>query len=69
LKRIAIGDSVVDQYALQPAEFFPCAVEAFFQRPMALKDNHRRLYAFLGRYFHQSPARWAHRCRPPGSVR
>jgi hypothetical protein len=63
LKRIAIGDSVVDHYALQPGEFFSCAVEAFFQEPMVLKDKHRRLYGFLGRYFHQSPATWESKLR------
>jgi MtfA peptidase len=59
LQRIAGGDSVVDAYALQPSEFFTCAVEAFFQTPVAMKEQHRRLYGFLSRYFHQSPAAWA----------
>jgi MtfA peptidase len=58
LKRIDTGDSVVDEYALQPGEFFPCAVEAFFQKPIALKERHRRLYTFLARYFRQSAATW-----------
>jgi Mlc titration factor MtfA (ptsG expression regulator) len=57
-QRIDRGDSVVDEYALQPAEFFPCAVEAFFQKSILLKGNHRRLYGFLVRYFRQSPAAW-----------
>jgi len=69
LKRIATGDSVVDQYALQPSEFFPCAVEAFFQKPMALKEKHRRLYGFLGRYFRQSPASWESKLRAGRSGR
>jgi MtfA peptidase len=63
LKRIAAGDSVVDEYALQPSEFFPCAVEAFFQRPIALKERHRGLYGFLCRYFRQSPATWESKLR------
>jgi MtfA peptidase len=58
INRLADGDSVIDQYALQPSEFFPCAVEAFFQKPMALKAHHRTLYGFLHRYFRQSPANW-----------
>jgi MtfA peptidase len=58
LKRIGDGDSIVDPYALQPSEFFPCAVEAFFQKPMALRERHRELYGFLGHYFRQSPAAW-----------
>jgi Mlc titration factor MtfA (ptsG expression regulator) len=63
LKRIGAGDSIVDPYALQPAEFFTCAVEAFFQKPIALRERHRRLYGFLGRYFRQSPATWESRLR------
>lgn len=58
LKRIETGDSVIHEYALHPGEFFPCTVEAFFQKPIALKDKHRRLYGFLARYFRQSPATW-----------
>jgi hypothetical protein len=58
LKRLEGGDSVLYEYALQPGEFFPCCVEAFFQTPIALKEQHRRLYGFLARYFSQSPAPW-----------
>jgi Mlc titration factor MtfA (ptsG expression regulator) len=63
LKRIAAGDSVVDEYALQPSEFFPCAVEAFFQKPIALTEGHRALYRFLCRYFRQNPATWESKVR------
>jgi len=63
LKRIETGDSVVDKYALQRSEFFPCAVEAFFQKPMALKEEHRRLYGFLAQYFRQRPATWESKLR------
>lgn len=63
LKRLADGASIVDRYALQPLEFFPCAVEAFFQKPIELRDGHRRLYRFLGRYFRQNPAWWESRFR------
>jgi Mlc titration factor MtfA (ptsG expression regulator) len=68
LKRVAGGKSIVDPYALQPSEFFPCAVEAFFQMPIELRDVHRRLYRFLSRYFRQSPAVWesGFRARFPG---
>lgn len=58
LTRITTGDSIVSEYALQPSEFFPCAVEVFFQQPIALRERHPRLYGFLARYFRQSPARW-----------
>ena len=40
LKRVVRGESIVDRYALQPSEFFPCAVEAFFQKPVELRDDH-----------------------------
>jgi MtfA peptidase len=63
LKGIDTGDSVVDEYALHPGEFLPCAVEAFFQKPIALKEKHRRLYGFLARYFRQSPATWESQLR------
>jgi Mlc titration factor MtfA (ptsG expression regulator) len=61
LERVAAGDSIIDRYSLQPSEFFPCAVEAFFQRPIALRHGHRKLYAFLAGYFHQNPALWESR--------
>jgi MtfA peptidase len=68
LKRVAGGESIVDPYALQPSEFFPCAVEAFFQKPIELREAHRRLYRFLSRYFRQNPALWESRfrARSPG---
>jgi Mlc titration factor MtfA (ptsG expression regulator) len=68
LKRVGRGESVVDRYALQPSEFFPCAVEAFFQKPVELREAHRKLYGFLGRYFRQRPALWESRfrARSPG---
>jgi Mlc titration factor MtfA (ptsG expression regulator) len=68
LKRVAAGKSIVDPYTLQPSEFFPCAVEAFFQKPIELREVHRRLYRFLSRYFRQSPALWEFRfrARSPG---
>jgi len=63
LKRLSAGESIVDAYALEPSEFFPCAVEAFFQNPIELRRRHRRLYGFLSRYFHQGPAVWELRLR------
>jgi MtfA peptidase len=69
LTRIAAGDSLLDPYASTPSEFFPCAVEAFFQQPMALRERHRRLYAFLSRYFGQKPGLWESRFRRRSSVR
>jgi Mlc titration factor MtfA (ptsG expression regulator) len=63
VNRIVAGDSVIDQYGLQPSEFFPCAVEIFFQKPIELRERHSKLYRFLGRYFRQSPATWESKLR------
>src|SRR5215217_4531551 len=63
LKRVVRGESIVDRYALQPSEFFPCAVEAFFQKPVELRNDHRSLYQFLSRYFRQRPALWESKFR------
>jgi Mlc titration factor MtfA (ptsG expression regulator) len=69
LKRVAAGESIVHAYPLHPSEFFPGAVEAFFQKPIELRDEHRILYRFLSRYFRQDPALWESRflARLPGS--
>jgi len=50
--------SVLDPYgATNPAEFFAVATEAFFERPVALRARHPELYAELGKFFRQDPAR------------
>jgi MtfA peptidase len=55
------GDSMLRPYAFSgPSEFFPTAVEAFFQTPVALAERHDELYAFLASYFAQDPASWSH---------
>jgi hypothetical protein len=41
--------------ATDPAEFFAVSVEAFFERPRALRGNHPNLYDELQRYFRQDP--------------
>ena len=55
----AAGTStVLDTYgASDPAEFFAVATEAFFECPVALRTRHPELYAALGQYFCQDPAR------------
>lgn len=59
LERIRRGDSVVEMLGVQSeTEFFPSAVEAFFEKPMALGEKNRDLYQFLRRYFDQDPAAW-----------
>ena len=50
--------TVLDTYgATNPAEFFAVATEAFFERPRILFARHPKLYAALGRFFRQDPAR------------
>jgi Mlc titration factor MtfA (ptsG expression regulator) len=50
--------TVLDTYgATNPAEFFAVATEAFFERPSQLRARHPELYAELGRFFRQDPAR------------
>jgi MtfA peptidase len=34
------------------------AVEAFFERPLALRRGHAEVYAMLRDYFGQDPAAW-----------
>lgn len=51
--------TVLDTYgATNPAEFFAVATEAFFERPRALRAGHPELYAELGRFYCQDPARY-----------
>ena len=58
-ERLRRGDSQLSPYGLSgPEELFAVAVEAFFQRPVALTRSHSELYAFLSSYFRQDPAAW-----------
>jgi Mlc titration factor MtfA (ptsG expression regulator) len=50
---------VLDVYGAEDAvEFFPVAVEAFFERPQPLRRRHAELYDTLREYFGQDPAAW-----------
>jgi len=52
-------DTLLDPYgADDPAEFFAVATEAFFLVPTQLESEEPNLYAVLGEYFGQDPARW-----------
>jgi len=52
--------TLLDTYgATNPAEFFAVSVEAFFERPSALRSTHPRLYSELQRYFNQSPVEYS----------
>lgn len=52
--------TLLDTYgATNPAEFFAVLIEAFFERPCALRAHHPRLYAELQRYFRQDPIEYS----------
>jgi len=49
--------TLLDSYgATNPAEFFAVATEAFFERPLALRQHRPRLYTELQRFYRQDPA-------------
>jgi MtfA peptidase len=51
--------SVLDEYGAEnPAEFFAVATEAFFERPVALREKHVALYEELRAFYQQDPATW-----------
>jgi Mlc titration factor MtfA (ptsG expression regulator) len=48
--------TLLDVYgATNPAEFFAVATEAFFERPLALRQSRPLLYAEMQRFFQQNP--------------
>jgi MtfA peptidase len=52
--------TLLDTYgARNPAEFFAVSVEAFFERPRALRASHPKLYAELRKYFRQDPVEFS----------
>src|SRR5207248_5741983 len=52
--------TLLDTYgATNPAEFFAVSVEAFFERPSALRGRHPKLYSELQRYFNQNPIEYS----------
>ena len=52
--------TLLDTYgATDPAEFFAVSVEAFFERPRALRPRHPKLYAALQNYFQRNPVEFS----------
>jgi Mlc titration factor MtfA (ptsG expression regulator) len=52
--------TLLDNYgASSPAEFFAVATEAFFERPIAMRQRHPRLYDEFVRYFQQDPTEYS----------
>jgi Mlc titration factor MtfA (ptsG expression regulator) len=57
--------TLLDTYgATDPVEFFAVSVEAFFERPQALRARHPRLYEELRNYFHQDPVEFSAEISP-----
>lgn len=64
------GRSLRSYAGVNPAEFFAVATEAFFDDPHVLRHEHPELYAVLGAYYRQDPARWpGHAPREAGTDR
>src|SRR5256714_4038949 len=56
--------TLLDTYgARNPAEFFAVSVEAFFERPRALRARHPKLYEQLRNYFQQDPVEYSAEAR------
>jgi MtfA peptidase len=52
--------TLLDTYgARDPAEFFAVSVEAFFERPRALRARYPKLYEQLRNYFQQDPVEYS----------
>lgn len=61
LRRDAGDDrpTLIDKYGAEdPAEFFAVATEAFFTKPLSVKERHPELYEELKLYYQQDPAQW-----------
>ena len=57
--------TLLDGYgATNPAEFFAVATEAFFERPLALRQSRPRLYGELQHFFRQDPALYSSESAP-----
>src|SRR5437660_9349986 len=57
--------TLLDTYgATDPVEFFAVSVEAFFERPQALRARHPGLYEELRNYFHHDPVEFSAEISP-----
>lgn len=55
-EKVNDGKSMLRQYAgTNPAEFFACSVEAFFEKPEMMKQKAPELYKQLSEFFNQDP--------------
>lgn len=59
IEQLREGRSVLDPYGAEsPVEFLAVAVEAFFERPLDMRQSHRQLYRMLSSCFGIDPAAW-----------
>ena len=58
IKEKAEGLFFTPHAADSPAEFFADATEAFYCRPLDLRDLHAELYQLLAAYYRLDPAAW-----------
>ena len=57
-EKVHRGRSFLRNYAgTNPAEFFACAVEYFFEKPLQMLERSPELYGQLSAFFNQDPAR------------
>ena len=59
-EKLSLGEmTLIDPYAAtDPAEFFACATELFYEKPMDLAIHHPALYNELRRFYNVDPVRW-----------
>lgn len=56
-QRVHVHHSILRDYAgTNPAEFFACAVEYFFEKPEKMKEKAPEVYTQLSAFFNQDPA-------------
>jgi Mlc titration factor MtfA (ptsG expression regulator) len=60
VRQAQLGEaSIFDYYgATNPAEFFAVATEVFFEKAVALSQEHPKLYAQLSQYYSVDPRHW-----------
>ena len=53
------GCKTIRKYATTDrAEFFTCATEAFFEKPVEMKRDHANIYELLQKFYQLDPAAW-----------
>ncbi|MFP4228125.1 MAG: M90 family metallopeptidase [Salinivenus sp.] len=67
MKRVRQRESILRPYAAEaPSEFFAVAVEAFFEQPTQMANEHPELYQALVAFFHLDPRTGRRTATPEG---